>query len=215
MSFGYSPLEPPLIENFSLDVAPGQWVALVGASGSGKSTMGKLITGLYEPRSGESASTATRCGAWGRERLSHIVAVGRPGHPPVQRHDPRQRHPVGRHRRIRRLLAAIDDAGLTEAVTALPGNFEAPSRKAAAISTAASASASRSRARWSSEPAILVLDEATSALDAVSEDEILTAVRRRGMTCILVAHRLSTIRDCDEIIVLERGKVVERGTHAA
>ena len=214
VSFGYNPLEPPLIENFSLDVAPGQWVALVGESGSGKSTLGKLITGLYEPRSGEIRIDGHTLPAWGRERLAHIVASVDQDihlfdgtlHDNVSLWDETASHHA--------VLAAVDDAGLADVVKNLAGiegaideggrNLNGGQRQRIEIARA-----------LVQEPAILVLDEATAALDAVSESEILNAVRRRGMTCVLVAHRLSTIRDCDEIIVLERGKIVERGTHAS
>ena len=215
VSFGYSALEPPLIENFSLDVAPGQWVALVGESGSGKSTLGKLITGLFEPRAGEIRVDGHTLHAWGRERLSEIVAsvdqdirlFAGTVHDNVTLWDDTVDHA--------HLVAAIDDAGLTSAVRNMPGNFEGEIEEGGRNLNGGQrqrVEIARALVRQSS---ILVLDEATSALDAVSENEILTAVRRRGMTCVLVAHRLSTIRDCDEIIVLERGKVVERGTHAS
>ncbi len=215
VSFGYSALEPPLIEDFSLDVAPGQWVALVGESGSGKSTLGKLITGLFEPRSGQIEVDGHTLHAWGRERLSKIIAsvdqdirlFGGTVHDNVTLWDGTVDHG--------RLVAAIDDAGLTPAIQNMPGNFQGVIEEGGRNLNGGQRQRVEIARALVREPAILVLDEATSALDAVSENEILTAVRRRGMTCVLVAHRLSTIRDCDEIIVLERGKVVERGTHAS
>ena len=215
VSFGYSALESPLIENFSLDVAPGQWVALVGESGSGKSTLGKLITGLFEPRAGEIRVDGHTLHAWGRERLSEIVAsvdqdirlFAGTVHDNVTLWDDTVDHA--------HLVAAIDDAGLTSAVQNMPGNFEGVIDEGGRNLNGGQRQRVEIARALVRQPSILVLDEATSALDAVSENEILTAVRRRGMTCVLVAHRLSTIRDCDEIIVLERGKVVERGTHAS
>jgi ABC-type multidrug transport system fused ATPase/permease subunit len=114
-----------------------------------------------------------------------------------------------------RLVAAIDDAGLTSAIQNLAGNFRGLIEEGGRNLNGGQRQRVEIARALIREPAILVLDEATAALDAASEHEILTAVRRRGMTCILVAHRLSTIRDCDEIIVLERGKVVERGTHTS
>jgi len=215
VSFGYSLLEAPLIEDFSLDVAPGRWVALVGESGSGKSTLGKLITGLFEPRAGQIRIDGHALDAWGRERLSNIVAsvdqdirlFGGTVHDNVTLWDDTVAHG--------QLLAAIDDAGLMPAVQNMPGNFQGVIEEGGRNLNGGQRQRVEIARALVREPAILVLDEATSALDAVSENEILTAVRRRGMTCILVAHRLSTIRDCDEIIVLERGKVVERGTHAS
>lgn len=215
VSFGYSALEPPLIEDFSLDVAPGQWVALVGESGSGKSTLGKLITGLFEPRAGNIRVDGHTLHAWGRERLSTIVAsvdqdirlFGGTVHDNVTLWDDTVDHA--------RLVAAIDDAGLTSTVQNMPGNFKGVIEEGGRNLNGGQRQRIEIARALVRQPSILVLDEATSALDAVSENEILTAVRRRGMTCVLVAHRLSTIRDCDEIIVLERGKVVERGTHAS
>ena len=215
VSFGYSAFEPPLIEDFSLDVAPGQWVALVGESGSGKSTLGKLITGLFEPRSGLIEIDRHTLPAWGRERLSRIVAsvdqeirlFGGTVHDNVTLWDDTVDHD--------RLVAAIEDAGLMPAVQTMPGNFQAAIEEGGRNLNGGQRQRVEIARALVREPAVLVLDEATSALDAVSENEILTAVRRRGMTCVLVAHRLSTIRDCDEIIVLERGRVVERGTHVS
>ena len=149
VSFGYNPLEPPLIEDFSLEVAPGQWVALVGDSGSGKSTLGKLITGLYTPRGGEIRIDGHTLADWGRDRLAHIVAsVDQDIHlfPGTLRDNVTLWDETVTHRT---LLAAIDDAGLGDVVKHLPGQLStARSRRAAATSMAASASASRSPARW-------------------------------------------------------------------
>ena len=213
VSFGYSSLEPPLIEDFSLDVAPGQWVALVGASGSGKSTLGKLITGLFEPRTGSIDVDGRSLRVWGRQRLSTIVGSVDQDirlfkgtiHDNVTLWDDTVDHAL--------LVAAIDDAGLTPFVRNMPGNFKGVIEEGGRNLNGGGRQRLEIARALVRQPSILVLDEATSALDAESESEILMAVRRRGMTCVLVAHRLSTIRDCDEIIVLDRGKVVERGTH--
>ncbi len=213
VSFGYSPLEPPLIEAFSVDVAPGRWVALVGASGSGKSTVGKLITGLFEPRAGQILVDGRTLPAWGRDRLSRIVAsvdqeirlFAGTIHDNIALWDDTIDH-AG-------MVAAVDDAGLTAAVRSMPGNFLGNVEEGGRNFNGGQRQRIEIARALVREPAILVLDEATSALDSVSENEILKAVRRRGMTCIIIAHRLSTVRDCDEIIVLARGKVVERGTH--
>jgi ABC-type bacteriocin/lantibiotic exporter with double-glycine peptidase domain len=215
VSFGYSSSGPPLIENFHLEAEPGQWVALVGESGSGKSTLGKLVTGLFEPQSGEILVDGYSLQSWGRERLSNIVAsvdqdirlFSGTVHDNVTLWDDTMDHG--------RLVAAIDDAGLTSAIQNLPGNFQAVIEEGGRNLNGGQRQRIEIARALIREPAILVLDEATAALDSASEHEILTAVRRRGMTCILVAHRLSTIRDCDEIIVLHRGKVVERGTHTS
>ncbi len=214
VSFGYSPLEPPLIENFSLSVAPGQWVALVGDSGSGKSTLGKLITGLHEPTAGEVRIDGHTLVEWARGNLSRLVAsVDQDIH--LFRGTLRENITMWDATVPQaRVLAAIDDVGLTEVVQSLLGNVDAAIEEDGRNLNGGQRQRIEIARALVQEPAVLVLDEATSALDTISENEILQAVRRRGMTCILVAHRLSTIRDCDEIIVLERGKVVERGTHA-
>jgi ABC-type multidrug transport system fused ATPase/permease subunit len=115
----------------------------------------------------------------------------------------------------RTLLAAIADSGLGDVVKTLAGNLDGMIEEGGRNLNGGQRQRIEIARALVKEPTVLVLDEATSALDAVSESRILNAVRRRGMTCVLIAHRLSTIRDCDEIIVLERGRVVERGTHEA
>jgi NHLM bacteriocin system ABC transporter peptidase/ATP-binding protein len=215
ISFGYDPLDPPLIDDFSIDVAPGQWVALIGGSGSGKSTLGKLITGLYEPRSGEVRIDGHTLGEWGRDRLAHIVSSVDQEiclfqgtlRDNVTLWDETVTH--------RTLLAAIADADLADVVKNLVGNLDGMIEEGGRNLNGGQRQRIEIARALVQEPSVLVLDEATSGLDAVSESRILNAVRRRGMTCVLIAHRLSTIRDCDEIIVLERGRIVERGTHAA
>ncbi|MCA0303896.1 MAG: NHLP family bacteriocin export ABC transporter peptidase/permease/ATPase subunit [Proteobacteria bacterium] len=214
VSFGYGG-GPPLIENFALEAEAGQWVALVGDSGSGKSTLGKLVTGLFEAQSGDIRIDGYSLRSWGRERLSNIVAsvdqdirlFSGTVRDNITLWDDSVEHA--------RLVAAVEDAGLMPAIQNLPGNFRGSIEEGGRNLNGGQRQRVEIARALVREPAILVLDEATAALDAASEHEILTAVRRRGMTCILVAHRLSTIRDCDEIIVLERGKVVERGNHAA
>ncbi|MGQ3296878.1 NHLP family bacteriocin export ABC transporter peptidase/permease/ATPase subunit [Reyranella sp.] len=215
VSFGYSSVGPPLIENFELETEAGQWVALVGDSGSGKSTLGKLITGLFEAQSGEILIDGYSLRDWGRERLSNVVAsvdqdirlFSGMVRDNITLWDDSVEHA--------RLVAAVEDAGLMPAIQNLPGNLRGSIEEGGRNLNGGQRQRVEIARALVREPAILVLDEATAALDSASEHEILTAVRRRGMTCILVAHRLSTIRDCDEIIVLERGKVVERGNHGA
>jgi ABC-type bacteriocin/lantibiotic exporter with double-glycine peptidase domain len=214
VSFGFSRHEPPVVDHISLTVAAGRRVALVGPSGSGKSTIAKLANGTLRPWSGEILLNGKPLS--GHTRAGFYAAVGT-----VDQGVMLFSGTVGENLTLfaptgdaHELQRAVRDAAIEEELIArgpmqqLPvaeggGNFSGGQRQRLEIARVLSRCTP-----------LLILDEASSALDPVTEAELDTALRRRGCACLVIAHRLSTIRDCDEIIVLERGRVVERGNHA-
>ena len=213
ITFGYSPMTPPLIEDFSLHIEPGRSVAFVGSSGCGKSTLAKLITGLYKPWSGEVLFDGRPIESISSEELTNSVAA-------IDQNIVLFDDTVAQNIRMWdqsiedfTLMMACNDAQIRDDIVSRPEgfatrlvkggqNFSGGQRQRMEIATA-----------LAKEPVVLVMDEATSALDPKTEDEVMQAVRMMGLTLIIIAHRLSTIRDCDEIIVMDQGHIVQRGTH--
>lgn len=213
LAFGYNPLEPAMIADFNLRLEPGSRVALVGGSGSGKSTVARLIGGLLKPWNGQILLDGRPIG--------DIPAIERAGIMGVVDQeiflfegsirdnltlwDPTIAEAA--------LTAALEDAAIFADVARRPLGIDARVEEGGTNFSGGQRQRLEIARALAGNPALLILDEATAALDATTEKMIDDNLRRRGTTCLIVAHRLSTVRDCDEIIVMRRGRIVERGDH--
>ncbi|MCQ2609305.1 MAG: cysteine peptidase family C39 domain-containing protein [Lachnospiraceae bacterium] len=214
ITFGYGPLEPPVIKDFSLTIKPGQSIALVGGSGSGKSTIAKMISGIYKPWSGEILFDGKRFKDIQKDVFCSSVSV-------VDQEITLFADTIANNIKMWdksiedfEMILAARDAMIHDDIMKRPEGYQYRLSEQGNDFSGGQKQRIEIARMLAQDPSIVILDEATSALDTKTEYEIVKSIKNRGITSIVVAHRLSTIRDCDVIIVLEGGDVVDRGTHS-
>ena len=213
VTFGYSRLDKPILENFNLEIKQGQKIAIVGSTGSGKSTLSKLISGLYSPWSGEIIFNGKKIEEIDHEIFTSSIAVVDQDitlfEDTIMNNIKMWDDTISDEEAIR----AAKDARIDGLIMSRKGQYFSMINEGGKNLSGGERQRIEIARALASNPSIIILDEATSALDAQTEYEVVNAIKQRGITTIVVAHRLSTIRDADRIIVLDKGEIIEHGRH--